>query len=146
VSPGRDRLTKVWDANGAMTRELPAFGDIATEVAFTHDAARVVAGDWLGEVRLSNVADGAQVAKLAANPPTLEMLVQAQTATVQATAAAAEKAAAELAAAQAVVVEKTKANQAAAEAAAAAKASLQTLLAEKAALDQAQSAQASAGK
>jgi WD40 repeat protein len=146
VSVGRDKLTKVWDANGAVARELAAFGDIATEVAFTHDAARVVAGDWLGEVRLSNVADGAQVAKLAANPPTLEMLVQAQTAAVQSTVAAAEKAAAELAAAQAVAAEKAKANQAAAEAAAAAKASLQTLLAEKAALDQSQSAQASAGK
>ena len=40
------------------SRALPAFGDIATEVAITHDGGRVVAGDWMGEVRLSNAADG----------------------------------------------------------------------------------------
>jgi hypothetical protein len=142
VSAGRDRLTKIWDGNGAAVRELPAFGDLATEVAFTHDAARVVAGDWLGEVRMSEAADGKQVALLAANPPTLEMLVQAQTSTVQAADAAAKKAADELAAAEAVVAEKAKASKAAAEAAAAAKAGLESLVAEKTAFDQAQSAQA----
>lgn len=146
VSVGRDRLTKLWDANGAAIRELPAFNDVATEVAFTHDAARVVAGDWLGEVRLSEAADGKQVALLAANPPTLEMLVQAHTATAAAAAAAAQKTAAELAAAEAVVAEKAKAHKVAAAAAAAAQGALQSLLAEKAAFDQAQSAQASTGK
>jgi WD40 repeat protein len=146
VSVGRDKLTKVWDANGALVREFAPFGDIATEVAFTHDAARVAAGDWLGEVRLSVVADGKQIANLPANPPTLEMLVQAQTAAAAALAEAAKKAAAELAAAEAVVAEKAKASKAAADAAAAAQASLQSLLAEKAAADQAQSAQASASK
>ena len=75
VSTGRDRITRLWDGNGAAIRELPAFNDIATEVAFTHDAARVVAGDWLGEVRLSEAADGKLVAQLPPNPPTLEMLV-----------------------------------------------------------------------
>ena len=65
VSVGRDRLTKIWDGNGAAIRELVAFGDIATEVAITHDGARVVAGDWLGEVRLSQAADGKQWPMLA---------------------------------------------------------------------------------
>jgi hypothetical protein len=146
VSAGRDRTTKIWDGNGAAIRELPALGDIATEVAFTHDAARVAAGDWLGEVRLSEVADGKQVAQLPPNPPTLEMLVQSQTAAAATTADAAKKAAAELAAAEAVVAEKAKVSKAAAEAAAAAQANLQNLLAEKAAFDQTQSAQASTGK
>jgi WD40 repeat protein len=146
VSVGRDRLTKIWDGNGAAVRDLAGFGDLATEVAFTHDVARVVAGDWLGEVRMSEVADGKQVAILAPNPPTLEMLVQAQSAAVQAAVAQAEKAAAELAAAQAVVAEKSKASQAAADAAAAAKASLDSLVAEKTAFDQAQSAQAAVSK
>ncbi len=146
ASVGRDRLTKVWDANGAAIREFPAFADLATEVAVTHDGARVVAGDWLGEVRLSAVADGKQVALLAANPPTLEALVKAQTAAASAAAEAAQKAAAELAAAQAVVAEKAKAHEAAAAAAAAEKADLDSLMAEKVAAEQAQSAQASAGK
>ncbi len=69
----------------------PRLGDLAMEVAFTHDAARVVAGDWLGEVRLSDVADGKQVALLAPNPPTLEMLVQAQTAAAAAAVALRKK-------------------------------------------------------
>ncbi len=145
VSVGRDRKTKLWDAGGAAAGELPAFGDIAMEVAFTHDAARVVAGDWLGEVRMSDVA-GQQVATLAPNPPTLEMLVQAQTEVVQAATAQAEKTAAELAAAESVVAEKAKAAKAAGDAAAAAKASLESLAAEKAAFDQAQTAQAAVAK
>jgi hypothetical protein len=146
VSAGRDRLTKIWDANGAVIRELAAFGDVATEAAFTHDAARVVAGDWLGEVRLSEVADGKSLATLAPNPPTLEMLLQAQMAAVAAASELAKKAAEELAAAQAVVAEKAKASEAAAKAAAAAAADLQSLAAEKSAFDQAQSAQAAVAK
>ncbi|MGD9722142.1 MAG: c-type cytochrome domain-containing protein [Pirellulales bacterium] len=146
VSVGRDRLTRVWDPNGAAIRDLPAAGDIALEVAFTHDAGRVVSGDWLGEVRMSDVADGKQVAALAPNPPTLEMLVQTQTAAVNAAVAAAEQAAAELAAAEAVVAEKAKVAKAAADAAAAAKANLDSLASEKAAFDQSQSAQAAVAK
>ncbi len=146
VSTGRDRLTKLWDANGAAIREFPAFGDIATEVAITHDSARVVAGDWLGEVRLSSAADATLVASLPANPPTLAMRLEAQTAAAAAAAAAAQKTAAELAAAQAVVDEKAKAHKAAADAAAAAQAALQSLAAEKAAFDKTQNAQASNDK
>jgi hypothetical protein len=167
VSAGRDKLTKLWDGNGGAIRDFPAFGDLAMEVAITHDSGRIIAGDWLGEVRLWEAADARQVAHLPPNPPTLEMLVEAQTAAVAlateaagkaaaeveaqtaATAAAAEaakKAAADLAAAQAALAEKTKASQAAAQAAAAAKAQLDGLVAEKAAFDQAQSAQANAAK
>jgi hypothetical protein len=142
ASVGRDNLTKLWAADGAALSSLPAFSDLAMEVALTHDAARVVAGDWLGDVRMSDTADGKQVAALVPNPPTLEMLVQAQTEIVNAANAAAAKAAEELAAAQAVVAEKAKAAQAAAEAAAAAKTSLDSVVAEKATLDQQQSAQA----
>jgi hypothetical protein len=167
VSTGRDRLTKLWDGGGTVIREFPAFGDLAMESALTHNSARVIAGDWLGEIRLWDAADGKQVAQLLANPPTLQMLVDAQMAAANAaaqaatqaaaeveaqktaTAAAAEaakKAAADLAAAEAVLAEKTKASQTAAEAAAAAKAQLDSLAAEKAALEQAQSAQANASK
>jgi WD40 repeat protein len=167
VTTGRDRLTKLWDGGGTLIREFPAFGDMAMEVAVTHDSSRVVAGDWLGEVRIWNAADGTQLAQAPPNPPTLEMLVQSQTAALAAATEAANKAAAEveaqkgvaaaaaealkkaqaeLAAAEAALAEKTKASQAAAEAAAAAQAQLDSLAAEKAAFDAAQSAQASAAK
>jgi hypothetical protein len=165
VSTGRDRLARLWDANGAAIRDLGTFNDIALESAITHDSARALAGDWLGEVRLWTTGDGKHVAGLAPNPPTLEMLVQAQTAAVTAAdeavkkaaaeveaqkaaaaaaAEAAKKAAADLAAAEAALAEKTKASQAASEAAAAARAQLESLATEKAAYDQARSAQASA--
>ena len=167
VSTGRDRLTKLWDAGGGAVRDFPAFGDTAMEVAITHNSGRVIAGDWLGEVRIWEAGDAKQVAQLPPNPPTLQMLVDAQTAAANAaaqaaaqaaaevetqktaTAAAAEaakKAAAELAAAEAALAEKTKASQAAAEAAANAKALLDGLATEKAAFEQSQSAQASAAK
>jgi WD40 repeat protein len=146
VSVGRDQKTRLWDGAGAAAGELAPFGDIALEVAFTHDGARVVAGDWLGEVRMWDVAGGQQVAALTPNPPTLEMLVQAQSEVLQAAVAQAEKAAAELAAAEAVVAEKAQAAKAAADAAAAAKANLDSLAAEKAAFDQTQSAQAAVSK
>jgi hypothetical protein len=146
VSAGRDRIARIWDGNGAAVKELPAFGDLAMEVAFTHDAARVVAGDWLGEVRMSEAGDAKQVALLPPNPPTLEMQVKAQGELLASAEAAAQKAAAELAAAQAVVAEKEKVSKAAAEAAAAAKAILDSLAAEKASFEQMQSAQAAAPK
>ncbi|MCH8924287.1 MAG: hypothetical protein IIA67_14205, partial [Planctomycetes bacterium] len=167
VAAGRDKVTKPWDAGGGAIREFPAFGDLAMEVAITHDSGRVIAGDWLGEVRLWEAADAKQVAHLPPNPPTLEMLVEAQTVAVAAAAEAAQKAAteveaakaataaiaetakkaaADLAAAEAALAEKTKASQAAAQAAAAAKTQLDGLAAEKAAFEQAQSAQANAAK
>lgn len=167
VSAGRDRLTKLWDAGGTLVKEFPAFGDLAMEAAVTHDSGRVIAGDWIGEVRVWNAADGAQVALLPPNPPTLQMRVDQQVAAANAAAEAAAKAAAELeaqqvaasaaaeaakkatealAAAEAVLAEKTKASQSAAEAAAAAKAHLDALATEKAAFEQAQSAQASTAK
>ncbi len=167
VSSGRDRLTKLWDPAGTAIRDFPALGDLAMEVAITHDAGRVIAGDWLGEVRLWNAADAVQVAHMPPNPPTLQMRVEqqiaaanvaaevatkaaaeveAQKAATAAAADAAKKAAEALAAAEAVLAEKTKASQTAAEAAAAAKAHLDALATEKAAFEQTQSAQASTAK
>ncbi len=160
VSSGRDRLTKVWDGNGKGIRDLPALSDIAMEAVFAHDSARVIAGSWLGEIRISEITEGKQLATLASNPPTLEMLVKEQTDRVNAAVAAAEKAtaeqtaaqaqadklAADLAAAQAAAAEKSNAAKAAADAAAAAKTALESLAAEKAAFDQTQSAQAAVSK
>jgi WD40 repeat protein len=119
VSTGRDRLTKLWDGNGAAVRDFPAFGDQAMEVAITHNSGRVIAGDWLGEVRLWNSADATQVALLPPNTPTLEMLVQAQSTAVTAAAEAAAKVAAEVEALKAATAAATDvANKSAAEVAA----------------------------
>jgi WD40 repeat protein len=160
ASVGRDRTARLWDGNGAAVRAFEPFGDIAMKVALTHDAARLVAGDWLGDVRLCEVAEGKLIARLSANPPTLETMVQSETARVAAAAAAQQKAAADLAAAQVAVTAatdptakaqakqdaaaKAAAQKAAADALAAAQTALQTVVAEKAAYDQAHPPQSAA--
>jgi len=68
VSCGRDKLVKVWDPSGKQVQAFEAMPDIALETVFTHDGARVIAGDWSGEVRVWNTADGKEAARLAANP------------------------------------------------------------------------------
>lgn len=105
VSAGRDRTLRLWDQNGQQLLALEAFGDLALEAAFTHDGKRVVGGDWTGEIRLWEAADGKRVANLATNPPTLAMLSQAAAKAAAEAEAAAQAAAAELAAAEKAATE-----------------------------------------
>ncbi|HEX4143413.1 MAG TPA: c-type cytochrome domain-containing protein [Pirellulales bacterium] len=132
ASAGRDRIAKLWDGGGGQVRAFDALGDIALRVAFTHDGARMVAGDWLGEVRLWEAADGKLVATLTANPPTLAMRVESETQKVAVATKSLEQAAGELKLAQASLDEKTKALGATVDALAAG-----TAVAQKAAADQA---------
>ena len=69
VSAGRDKTAKVWDGNGGQQRVFEAFPDLALRATFTHDGARVIAGDWSGQIRVWNGADGKQVGTLSSNPP-----------------------------------------------------------------------------
>ncbi len=100
VTGGRDRIAKVWAGDGTEQRALEAMPELVMEVTFTHDGGRVVAGDWSGEVRMWAAADGAQVASLPANPPTLETVVATRSADAQAAVSARDQAAADLAAAE----------------------------------------------
>jgi WD40 repeat protein len=69
ASCGRDRVAKLWDPAGKQQRAFEPFADLALEVAITHDGARVVAGDWTGEIRMWDAADGKRAATLTSNPP-----------------------------------------------------------------------------
>jgi hypothetical protein len=92
---------KTWTAHGGGQQVVFApFADMALRAVFTHDAARVVAGDWTGQVRAWNVGDGQAAFDLAMNPPTLEMLAQQAEQEAGQAAAEAESAAAEVAAAE----------------------------------------------
>ncbi len=127
VSAGRDKTVKIWDGAGAAQRTLEAFGDIALEATFTHDGARVLGGDWTGELRLWNAADGALVAKLPANPPTLEMVLAQRQAAAQAATTAQQQTATQLAAAEKRLTDAvTAAGKAATEATAAAQVATET--------------------
>jgi hypothetical protein len=48
VSTGRDRVTKVWDMNGTAQKSFQAHPDVGLRAAFSHDSAKVYAGDWTG--------------------------------------------------------------------------------------------------
>ncbi|MBV9122674.1 MAG: hypothetical protein JO112_04905, partial [Planctomycetes bacterium] len=127
VSCGRDKTVKVWDGNGNPQRSLEPFGDIALRAVFTQDNARVVAGDWSGEVRVWSVADGKVLGRLLANPPTLAQRLEAAhkeqaaltaerdrlAGIAAASRQAADKAAAELTAAQAAAAKAAAEAQAA---------------------------------
>ncbi|NUQ63426.1 MAG: hypothetical protein HUU20_13185 [Pirellulales bacterium] len=108
ASIGRDRVVKLWDGEGKQVRAFDAFSELGLEVALTHDGGRVIAGDWTGEIRMYHTADGKLVARLASNPPTLEMVLQAAQAKAAEAQAAADKAAAESAAAEKAAADKQK--------------------------------------
>ena len=134
---GRDRMVKLWDAGGNQLRQFEPFGELVMEVAATHDGGRIVAGDWSGEVRMFSMADGKIVARLAANPPTLDMLLRQRQAEAAAARAVAEQAAREADAAQKLLTEKRRAARTAAAAAAAATKAAESFAAEKATLEKA---------
>ncbi len=80
VSTGRDKVTKLWDGNGAALKDFEAFSDLALQVTHCDETNRVIAGDWTGEIRVWNAADGIRIGQLTTNPPTLEeRLATAQT-------------------------------------------------------------------
>jgi hypothetical protein len=119
ASCGRDRVTKIWDQNGAQQRAFDAFGDLALRVTFNHDGSRVIAGDWTGDIRVWSTADGKVLGNLTSNPPTLTERIDAankdlaarQVAATQlaaaatASKAAADKATADLAGAQKIAAD-----------------------------------------
>lgn len=72
VSCGRDKVAKIWDQNGGQLKAFEAFGDLALSVSHCDETDRVIAGDWTGEVRVWNAADGARIGNLTTNPPMLE--------------------------------------------------------------------------
>src|SRR5262245_42994924 len=119
LSACRDRLVRSWDQNGAQQKVFEAFPDAALRAAFTHDMARVVAGDCTGLVRVFITQDGKPAGNVNPNPPpppspqeafdaavkdlTTKQAAHDQAQAVVATAqAAATKANADLAAAQKV--------------------------------------------
>ena len=72
VSSGRDRVTKLWDGNGGALKDFEAFSDLALHATHCDETDRVIAGDWTGEIRVWNAADGTRIGQLTSNPPTLE--------------------------------------------------------------------------
>ena len=75
VTPGRDKTVKYWDGNGKGFRTISGFTDIVMEARLSHDASKIIAGDWSGKVGIWNSADGKSLGELNPNPPTLSTRV-----------------------------------------------------------------------
>lgn len=71
-SCGRDRIAKLWDQNGGQQIAYEAFADLALDATFCDETARAISGDWTGEIRIWNAADGARLGQLLINAPKLE--------------------------------------------------------------------------
>lgn len=68
VSTGRDRITRLWNGDGAKVRDFPALGDIAMKVAYDAETKRVLAGDWTGIVTVWNADTAQAVGQIDTNP------------------------------------------------------------------------------
>lgn len=68
VSTGRDRVTKIWDGNGAVQKQTPGTPDVALKAAWTHDGKAILAGDWVGQVHYYAAADGKEIGTVVSNP------------------------------------------------------------------------------
>jgi WD40 repeat protein len=68
---GRDHQVKLWTADGKPQPQNLSLGEMAMRAAMTFDNNRIIAGDWAGDVRIWNAADGKQIGTLSADPPLL---------------------------------------------------------------------------
>lgn len=77
VTTGRDRVTKLWNQEGAALKAFDAFDDIGVSVTACDETNRVIAGDWRGTLRVWDAESGQLVGALVANPPSLAQRLEA---------------------------------------------------------------------
>jgi WD40 repeat protein len=109
VSTGRDRVAKLWDQNGKQVRQFEKFPDLALQADFTLDDQAIVAGDFSGQVRLFNAADGKPLGDLRANPESVATRLETTRKALASAALKAKTAQAELDALKNQVKSKTEA-------------------------------------
>ncbi|MCY2966948.1 MAG: hypothetical protein NT069_25500 [Planctomycetota bacterium] len=130
VSTGRDRVSKIWDQNGAQQLALAALPDLGLKTAFSETQGLVLAGDWTGGVQVFDVKDGRNVATLLTNPAPVAKRLEASKAEATAAEGVATTTAAQLAALQKQVTDKQEAAKVAQKAHADAEAAVPVLAAE----------------
>lgn len=77
LTTGRDRVARLWDAEGKQQREFGPLGDLGLEVAFDNESNIAIAGDWSGRVQLWNIAENKDAGRLSTNPPPLTDVIAA---------------------------------------------------------------------
>lgn len=135
VSTGRDKTTKLWDANGNQVRAFPNLADLGLRVTFSETNGYVIAGDWTGTLKVWNAADGVEKAALVTNPQPLAARLDDMKKSAIAAKAAADSTAAQYASLKKAADEKQAAANAAKSAADAAQSAVTAAAAVKAAAD-----------
>ena len=130
VSTGRDRVTKIWDQNGAQQLALTALPDLGLKTTFSEPLGLVLAGDWTGTVKVFTAANGAELGNLVTNPGPVAARLEAAKVALAAAEAPAKATADQLAALQKQVTDKQEAVKTAVKAHADAEASIPVLAAE----------------
>jgi len=72
ITGGRDQVVRLWNQEGAQSKETKPIGDLAVSVAFCDETQRMIAANWVGTVQVFKADDAAEVGGLITNPPTLE--------------------------------------------------------------------------
>jgi len=72
ASCGRDKLAKVWDANGTQKMATEAFPEIPVATCLSHDGKKIIVGDWNGEIKVFDTADGKVIGTVLGNPPSIQ--------------------------------------------------------------------------
>ncbi|MDC0314755.1 hypothetical protein OAL92_02910, partial [bacterium] len=75
ATAGRDKTVKIWKADGAALKTIAASDDIVMSVAFSQDSKRVISGDYAGNIKVWNIADGVQLGRLDPNPPRIDQQI-----------------------------------------------------------------------
>jgi WD40 repeat protein len=65
---GRDNTARVWKPDGGQVAKIDGFTDLPSRVAFSHDGARVFAGDFTGKVRAWDLKEKKPAGELTTNP------------------------------------------------------------------------------
>ena len=68
---GADGNTALWDINGSRIQQAQSIhqDDIVSKVVALYDSKVFVTGNWLGEVRMFDVATGRDLTRVSSNPP-----------------------------------------------------------------------------
>ncbi len=70
---GADGNTALWDINGSRIQQAQSVhqDDVVSKVVALYDSKVFVTGNWLGEVRMFDVATGRDLTRISSNPPKL---------------------------------------------------------------------------
>ncbi len=71
VTGGLDGHVRTWDGSGKQLADIDVSPEAVLEVAVTHDAGKLVYGDWTGVSQLVSVADPKVRQPVLANPPSM---------------------------------------------------------------------------